>query len=396
MPSNKETFLEKLSRSRSFNLIVSVTRDCVLDCAYCYAKDPNKPSGRFDFSDVLLEKLIREAFDVRHKSISFEWTGGEPLLAGRGFYERVLELQREHAKPGKDYENIIQTSGAIYNENLYDFLIDNGFAISITIDGPRDIHNLHRPMCGENGSFDRVIKSFEYLREKQGYCGVLCTITKRSAGEAKNIFDFYRASGITSWHTNPYIFDGRKPVRDEVLGLTPEEYASFLIDQFERWLEVDDKKLRPSTIKYISERLGGMRCATKCSHGGRCLTNFINIDPDGYACICPKFLGFKEHRLGNMMDRTIPELISPENPRMSKYIRERLEAVNSCENDGCAFLDVCNSGCPYGSTLSGADGSISHRDILCDGKKSIYSHIKKRMENLGLQTIAGQNSQEER
>lgn len=395
MLSNKETFQKKLSQSRSFNLIVSATRDCVLECAYCYASDPKRISARYDFSDVILEKLVREAFDVRHNSITFEWTGGEPLLLGQKFYERVLQLQEAHARPGKEYENVIQTSGALYDENLYDFLINNEFSISLTIDGPKDIHDAHRPMHGGCGSFDIVMKSFDYLKKKQGHCGVLCTMTKRSAREAGRIFDFYRSSGIESWHTNPYVYDWRKAVKDKSLGLSPEEYAAFFIEQFEHWLKVDDKRLHPSTIKYLAEGLGGMQCATKCSHGGRCLTNFLNIDSDGNAYICPKFLGMKEHRLGNITDSTISELISPGNPRMAAYIEERFCAVNSCEKEGCDFVAVCNSGCPYGSNLAGQNESISHRDVLCQGKRLVYEHVKKRMESFGLQTIAGIKTQEE-
>lgn len=172
--SSKEDLLHRLSLGSSLNLIISTTRECVLQCKYCYAIDPeNLPSKRV-LSVELLEKLIQDAFQVHHKHISFEWTGGEAMLAGQSFYEKVLEFQNKYAVPHKTYDNCMQTSGGIYNEGFIDFLLGNKFHLGLTIDGPRHIHEAQRPTKGGSSSFDTVLKTFEYIKKKRG--NVACSV----------------------------------------------------------------------------------------------------------------------------------------------------------------------------------------------------------------------------
>lgn len=155
-----ESLLAKISGTQSLCLMVSVCRDCVLGCSYCYAIDPAHLPPQRVLSFDLLEKLVKDAFATRHTSISFEWTGGEALLAGQSFYEKVLELQKIYAPKDKTFSNCIQTSGGLYNENFYDFLIENKFSLGLTIDGPKDLHESQRPTKGGSSSFETVLKSY--------------------------------------------------------------------------------------------------------------------------------------------------------------------------------------------------------------------------------------------
>lgn len=382
-----DQFHQKLKNAQNLNLIISVSRDCVLQCEYCYAIDPDEIPRKRIIKLEHVEKIIQDAFQVRHKHISFEWTGGEALLAGQGFYEKVLEFQEKYKTNDKTYENVIQTSGGIYNETFFDFLIDNNFHIGITIDGPRDIHEAQRPTKGGSSSFDRVLKSYHYIKSKQGRCGVLCTMTKNSLGRVRDIIDFYDSQGIKSWHSNPYVYDPRKPIQDQTLALKPSEYAEFFKTQFDQYIELDDTKLRPNTVRSLMHAISGISQMGKCTHGGRCLTNFINFDDEGNATFCPKFLGYEEFRLGHIKDQSINEMLSPENPLMRRLIEQRLKSMHGCESDGCDYLSVCNSGCPYDSFLNGTDGSIEHRDYLCPGKHSLYSHVEDKLQGLGVKTI---------
>jgi uncharacterized protein len=385
--SSYESLLARLARNQNLSLIVSICRDCVLGCRYCYAIDPENLPPKRILSDAILEKIIKDAFEVRQKHVSFEWTGGEALLAGKGFFAKVRDLQKKYQKPDKTFDNCIQTSGGIYNEGLYDFLLKNGFSLGITIDGPRDLHEAQRPTKGGHSSFDVVLKSYEYIKKKQGRCGVLCTVTNLSLGRQGEIFDFYKSLGIKHFHSNPYVFDPNKPVQSEELGLKPQAYAHYFKQQFDHYLQLDDLSLMPSYINYIMKAVSGISSGSKCTHSGVCLTNFMNIDDLGNAAICPKFLGYEEMRLGNILDHSMADLLSPDNLVMKKFLEQRVRAVNSCETDGCEYTSVCNSGCPYDSFLVKNDGSIEHRDYLCPGKHEIYEHIDTTLQKYGMTTI---------
>lgn len=391
--STRQDLVDKLFTSNSLCLMVSICRDCVLGCNYCYAIDPKNLPPKRVLSLDLLEKIIKDAFDTRHENLTFEWTGGEALLAGQGFFEKILEFQGKYKKNDKKYHNCIQTSGAIYNEEFYDFLIENKFSLGITIDGPKDLHESQRPTKGGSSSFDSVLKSYFYIKKKQKRCGILCTLTKNSLERYKDIIEFYKSIDVSGFHTNPYVFDPQKPNRDDDLGITPKEYAAYFKNQFDYYLDLNDQTITPNTIDFLLKKLTGVSSAGKCTHGGKCLTNFLNIDDVGNAAICPKFLGYENMRLGNIKEKTMAELLSPDNPVMRRFIDQRLISVNGCEKDGCAYLAVCNSGCPYDSFLNGQDGSIEHRDHLCSGKKEIYTHLDNKLKSFELKTVTSIEAQ---
>ncbi|MBN1283196.1 MAG: radical SAM protein [Proteobacteria bacterium] len=383
--TTRDEFVEHLQSNTKLNLMVVVTRECVLRCRYCYARDPNhRPENRM-IADDLLEKVISDAFDVRQRHIDFEWTGGEALLGGRPFFEKVLALQRRHSRNGKTYSNCVQTSGAIYDEELYDFLIDNKVTLSLTIDGPRDLHELNRPGRSA-GAFDDILRSQKYIRARQGWCGVLCTLTKASAGRFKEIADFYADNGIPHWHTNTYICDPGKPVSEEELGLTPEEVASYFKGQFDYLLEKFSDSFGEGSLETIMKLLTGVGCGTKCSQGARCLTNFVSVDDLGNATLCPKFVGYEDFRFGNIRESAMSDLVSCDNPVLKRLIDERLAAINDCERSRCAYLSLCKGGCPYYSYLNGRDGSVARRNVLCKARYDICEHVDRRLGSYGIKT----------
>lgn len=377
----KEDLIKFLKTSKNLTVIVSVTRDCVLMCRYCYARTGYRIRPIRILAESLLEKVIKEAFLTSHETVDFEWTGGEPMLAGKDFFKKVIHYQEKYGK-GKKRLNALQTSGACFMPDIYDYLIDNRFSISVTLDGLPEFHDKQRPFCDGARSSDIVLKSINYLNAKQGDCEILSTLTSDMKDSAKQIFDYYRKLGIIKWLSNPYIYDSNKPVKEESLGLRADEYADYFIMQFDYWMQSDDIGMEPGHLMNISEQLAETGSYIDCTHSGRCLTNFINIDPDGNAVLCPKFIGYNNHILGNIKENTINEIISFENPRIIKYVEERLEAINRCLNDRCKYFYMCNSGCPYNSLLQGGDGTIGHKDALCLGKRRLYSHIDEAILSL--------------
>jgi uncharacterized protein len=358
----------------------------VFKCKYCFAIDPARKGIKI-LPDELLEKIIRNAFETKRKTIVFEWTGGEVLLAGKSFFEKILLYQAKYSNKRTSYENVLQTSGGIYNESLYDFLVGSGFNISLTIDGPKDLHNFHRPYKNDKASFDTVLKSFRYLQKIQGSCGAISTVSKKSLGREKEIIKFFKSIGLKSWHSNHYMYDPGKPNKDQKIAITPKDYHRFFINQLDAYLQLDDPEIDISFIRYFMKSLMGIQCPTMCNYGGHCLTNFINFDPEGNAAICPKFMGYEGHRLGNIRDKNISELLSPDNLRMSRYIDERIILLEKCNHEKCKYLPVCNGGCPYMCMLNSTDGkSIENKDILCEAKQKILRTIDNKLHSYGVKT----------
>ena len=67
--------------------------------------------------DATLERYVRNDFaSVTAGEVTFTWQGGEPTLRGLAYFEKVVVLQRKHAKPAQRIENDLQTNGGLLDE----------------------------------------------------------------------------------------------------------------------------------------------------------------------------------------------------------------------------------------------------------------------------------------
>ena len=71
---------------------------CNLSCEYCFYLEKQSLFPRQDgwrMSDEVLEAYIRQTIASQNTpEVSFAWQGGEPTLAGIGFFRKVLALQK--------------------------------------------------------------------------------------------------------------------------------------------------------------------------------------------------------------------------------------------------------------------------------------------------------------
>lgn len=116
-------------------------------CGYClYLEKENlfPERHRFLMSDSVLRSYIAQ--NIRNEpspQVLFTWQGGEPMLRGLEFYRLAVAYQRELAN-GKNVRNALQTNGVLLDEEWCAFLAEWGFAVGISLDGPREIHDAAR------------------------------------------------------------------------------------------------------------------------------------------------------------------------------------------------------------------------------------------------------------
>ena len=371
----KEQYISRLEECNGLNVIFQLTDKCVLSCKYCFARGAHE-GNLATFKTDILELAIKQAFETKHSHVVFEWTGGEALLVGIDFFRKVVEFQKKYAT--KSYENGVQTSGNLYDEELFDFLIENDFAISTTIDGTPEIHNQNRPTHDNKPSFDNVQRTRKYIMDKGQSCGFISTITKNNLGYEKEMLEFFSGLGIHSFHSNPYIYYSKNKVKDQAIALTTKDFARYFIAEFNAWIERGKVEPIPITIDDILKCLKSHRPShnTICTYGGRCLTNFIALTPNGDAYNCPKFTGSQNMILGNITERDIKDILSPDSPQMTKMIDDRVAAINECEKNNCGYFYICNGGCPYHSFIASDGENVRHLDCLCEGKQLLFQYLE--------------------
>jgi uncharacterized protein len=105
----------------------------------------------------------------------------------------------------------------------------HNIGLGVSIDAPPDIHSKMRINWNGQSSLPRVLDQVELLRSHGLSFGAICVLHKHNYQRADEIYDFFRALGM-SYHFNPFYQDEATP--EEVannLCITPEQYAAAMI-----------------------------------------------------------------------------------------------------------------------------------------------------------------------
>lgn len=177
-------------------VLLKVASRCNLDCSYCYVYHMGDDAWRFQpkrMSDDVLDRVAtRLAAQLERQGTPFSVVlhGGEPLLLGRAKLERFCRALRE-ALPHPCGVHV-QTNGVLLTDDLIDVLVKFEVGVSISFDGPKDVHDRFRVDHSGQGSFERVKAGIARMVERDDarplLAGVLAVIDPESDPN-----DVYRA-----------------------------------------------------------------------------------------------------------------------------------------------------------------------------------------------------------
>ena len=160
-------------------LIKPASSLCNLKCKYCFYHDVAESRNTVSFGimqDKTTENLINKAFDYATESISFMFQGGEPTLAGLGYFRKFIDYvnHAKEKKPKKFNVNYaIQTNGINIDEEFAKFLRDNNFLVGLSLDGTKQVHDYLR---GED-SHKKVMKTAAVLTKNKVDFNILCVVS---------------------------------------------------------------------------------------------------------------------------------------------------------------------------------------------------------------------------
>ena len=141
---------------------------CNLNCTYCYyvTKESLYPNSDFRMSDKLLAEFTHQYIEAQQvPEVTFGWQGGEPLLMGLDFFQRVVELQARCRPTGMRVINTLQTNGVLIDSDWCHFFQEHDFLVGLSLDGPRE---MHEAVCADCGGVARV--PFKPRGDKPVYC----------------------------------------------------------------------------------------------------------------------------------------------------------------------------------------------------------------------------------
>lgn len=172
-PSIKGADVEKqLSNIRHIGF--EVTDGCNLSCKYCaygkYYNDYDERENRkidFDkskiFLDYLLDKLSLDRNTNILNDIYISFYGGEPLL-NFDFIKKIVLYTKQIQGSSLKFHYMMTTNAVLLN-NYIDFIVDNDFMLTISLDG-NYLHDAYRKFPNGLDSYSLVYNNVKYIQSK--------------------------------------------------------------------------------------------------------------------------------------------------------------------------------------------------------------------------------------
>lgn len=350
---------------RPATVIVKPCSDlCNIRCDYCYhnwLKVPNMTMQSRRMTIEIIDILLKNLSLLPQQNVKIIWHGGEPLLSGKEFFSYVVKAQGKY--PGK-FLNSIQTNGILIDGDWIEIFQRGKFNVGVSIDGPKNLHDMLRKDKDNKGTFDNVIHGVKLLQSEKIDVGPVSVITKHNYKYAKEIFDFFFDQGLLRLNFSP--------CAEEYLpySLTSDEWAIFLLDLFDCWISKDDPAIKITPLEsFVHGLIGGN--ATVCYYGKDC-SNFISVDHHGNVYICGRTLGMNDYRIGDLRKQNFVSMLDSEEFRRVR--NKNSDLSQSCLS--CRWLNVCNGGCP----LHRDQGDIRNYHF-CKAMKIVLPEIEKRIKD---------------
>jgi len=357
---DEEKYIEELISAvtpfeRISHLRLCMSENCNMSCTYCYVDCKTKYAS---MPYEVAERAIKGFFQVLRKSGNrgdITFFGGEPLL-NWDVIQRSVRYVRKNDPERKIVKKMsIVSNGTLIDKEKIDFLKSNSVFVSISYDGPKNVHNKVRFMKSGEGSYDAVIKGVEAMIAAEFIPGSLvCTIGDHNVNSIKDVVSF-------ASEKNFYLSvnDAFAEPRSNVYSVSDDEIISNLYEALKHAQNIGVNI--DGTWKWAYEGLfEGAKSLRHCvASGGE-----LSVDCDGNIKPCPGF-----DVIYGTVDDMEGALKSDEYKRISSRLVPRLKECRGCDIEG-----LCAGGCMLNASKVN-NGDIFRKSESCYLFKSMFDRL---------------------
>jgi uncharacterized protein len=374
--------VERGWRSRPFRqFLLKVHSRCNLACDYCYVYMMADQSWRDrpkvmspELVEVAARRIAEHAHDHSLASVRVILHGGEPLLAGREYLAKIIEMIRGEAGPKVRVDTALQTNGVLLDEETLRVFDRLDVRVGVSLDGSPRGNDRNRRYADGRSSHAAVARALRLLMRpsfRHLYGGLLCTVdlandpieTYEALAEFEPpMIDFLLPHG--TWESPP---PGRPP--DPLQAL----YADWLITIFDHWYDAGGDM----TIRFFQEimhlLLGG---ASSSEAVGLTPSTLVVVETDG---TIEQLDSLKVVRHGapatgaNIVDQPFDAVLR--HPGM--VARQLGWDALSDQCKGCRFGRVCGAGL-YPHRYKPGTG-FRNPSVYCADLYRLIDHIRSRL-----------------
>lgn len=178
-------------------VVIQPSTFCNLGCRYCYVSDRDK---RWIMDMAVLEEILTKVFssDTVADNFRLVWHNCEPLSLGYDFFHSAYSLIDRVNSTSKAHRSAIQTNGTLLTDDWMELFALHNILPSISIDGPKAIHDANRVNKAGHGSFDAVMRGIDILRKHKAPVVGLSCVTEASLDHGSEWMQFFIDEGFSS------------------------------------------------------------------------------------------------------------------------------------------------------------------------------------------------------
>jgi len=241
---------------------------------------------------------------------------------------------------GKQVEFVMTTNATLLTEEIVDWLDAHRFGLSVSIDGPRSIHDLNRRTVGGAGTYDVVRRKVEMLlkRYRSRPVGARVTLTS-GVTDIEGIWDhLFNELGFAEVGFAP-VTSGQL----DTFNLQPDELVQVFANMKalgRRYLAaaLENRNIGFSNLhQLITDLHEGHKKSLPCGAGLKMLA----VDHKGDLNLCHRFTGSTLPTFGNVHEGVAQA-------ELNDFLSQRLERSGTgCET--CRIRNLCSGGCYHES-----------------------------------------------
>ena len=336
------------------SICLMIAQDCNLRCKYCFGDGGSYGQERAvmtpETGKKAVDYLIKASGPRRHLEMDF--FGGEPLMNMKTVKAVTEYARQREQETGKKFKLTMTTNGILLNDENIKWLNDNDFALVLSLDGRREVHDAVRPLAGGQGSYDRAVKNFKKcLDSRRGgdydYRGVY---TYLRGTYTKNNMDFTK--DVLSMNDEGFDILSMEPVvlKDSPLGFTDSDLPR-IREEYDRLTEAYMKRHREGRgffFFHFNMDLSNGPCVAKRLSGCGAGHEYVAVAENGDLYPCHQFVGREKYKIG-----TVETGITDK--ETSQYFRES-HVLNKPKCRDCWSRFFCSGGCH-------ANADLFHGDI---------------------------------
>lgn len=273
--------MRKESEQNLTQIVLKVASRCNLNCSYCYiynGEDNGYLHQPKKISDEVFSALLARIDDyVEHskRPMTISFHGGEPTLIGLPRFRELVEWAQKEL--GDKLAGIaIQTNATLLDADWARAIKSLNVAPSISIDGPKDIHDASRVDLKGKGSHDRVVRGIRELQAVGLQPNVLCVVNPALSG--LDVYRHLRSLNVT--RMDFLLPDVSHDNFDRAYGaLGPTPVAEYLLPILHAWMAEDDDDVRVRIFWDLFKKImGGQAVTDGFGSTGTC---YLVVETDG-------------------------------------------------------------------------------------------------------------------